>query len=453
MYLDDYNDEIIKLLRKQFHKDNVARLYPMIARYYNTLKKIVNLKSVIYKQEAERQWYKNSDKKIDDKYEQLMSKSNIDTTMQLTNKLTNVNNTSFVRIIPDIVDGVIKYASVPSELVSVLQDPNDPSEITAILHRVCTHDSYIQMTGISCNNDRESTSYTSKYFYWDKDNYLILDSDRKPIYQEKNPDNKNPYGVIPYVMFSNMPSISGSIWNETVNDDLYSGTLQVNVLQTYLNNAIKLLGYKQLFISGMSTEESKKLNASVSDALQPITATDSNAKITAVEMTNGVTDIRESIHDVMSEIADNHGVSFNARTQSASKSSGLALAIEQEQVDNIRDEQIPLYRQAEKKLSERTVIIANKDLKAGISEGTLSINFYEDNEQVPIKDQILKDQFDLKNNLKSIVDLYKESDPDVIDDKDAIKRLNENKQLNDALLPSFSLGMEEDEPEEDDVTE
>ena len=43
MYLDAYSEEIKKLLKTQFHTDNFKRLYPMLANYYNLLKKIVNL--------------------------------------------------------------------------------------------------------------------------------------------------------------------------------------------------------------------------------------------------------------------------------------------------------------------------------------------------------------------------------------------------------------------------
>ncbi|KKL21679.1 hypothetical protein LCGC14_2443010, partial [marine sediment metagenome] len=136
MYLDDYETEVTDLLRAQFHKDNYKRLYPMLASYYNLFKKIVNIKSVIYKREAQRKWYRRDGKSEDENYAELIQKTNINTNQQLANKLTNVNNTSLVRIIPYIDNREIQYEAIPSELISITQNPDKPSEIRSLLHMV-----------------------------------------------------------------------------------------------------------------------------------------------------------------------------------------------------------------------------------------------------------------------------------------------------------------------------
>jgi hypothetical protein len=453
MYLDNYETEVDKLLKTQFHKDNYKRLYKMLATYYNLLKKIVNLKSVIYKKEAQRKWYKRDGKTEDDNYAELIGMSNIDTIMQTTNILTNVNNTSLVRIIPDIENDVINYSAVPSELVSVTQNPEKPTEIQSLIHQVVIQDSYTKLSLFSGNPKADITEregYVYRYFYWDKERYVILDADLKEVPQESNPDNVNPYGIIPYVLFSNMSSISGSIWNETVNNDLYKGTLQVNVLQTYLNNALKLTGYRQPYITGVDSEEMKKFDERASDGLQPLATSNERANFGSFELTGSVVELRDTIHDIVSEIADNHGVSFSSRTASAQKQSGLSLSIEQEQIDNMREEQLPLYRNSENDLAEKTVIIANQDLKSNIDiEGSFSIDFHEEKQSLSTKDKIEQDKFYLNTNLKSIVDLYKEIDPDVENDDEAKKRLDENKAINDEYKDSLNLMEIEDDGTED----
>ena len=102
MYLDDYEDKVLEKLQTQFHKDNLDRLYPMVANYYNLFKKVINLKSVIYKKESVRKWYKRDGKTTDDSYSKLINDSNIHVCMPTSNKLTNVNNNSFVRINSEI---------------------------------------------------------------------------------------------------------------------------------------------------------------------------------------------------------------------------------------------------------------------------------------------------------------------------------------------------------------
>ncbi|NHZ86533.1 MAG: hypothetical protein GWP19_11755 [Planctomycetia bacterium] len=456
MYLDDYKDQIITLLKSQFHKDNCNRLYPMFATYYNLFKKVVNLKSVIYKKEAKRIWHTRKDNE-DENYSDLIKDSKIHSTMVLCNKLTNSNNTSFVRIIPNIQNQVIKYEAIPSENISIIQNPENSNEIIALLHRVTIRDSNINLSLIT--RKKINDKFRIKYFYWDKENYIILDADRKVLKKDgvlqefENPyKDKNNEGIIPYTLFNFMLPISGGIWNETVNTDLYDGTLQVNVFQTYFNNLLKQAGYRQPVISGVAKDEIKTFNEKASDALQPIIISDPQGKISTFELSGNITDVQSAIHDIISEISDNHGVDFSSRTSSAQKMSGLALSISQEGIDNIREEQQPLYRESEKELAEKTVIIANKDLKSNIDvEGNFSIDFYEDKKDIPVKDKIEQDKFYLSKNLKSIIDLYREIDLDCWSDEEALKRIELNRQQNESLIDDFPFSPVDDEEEKEET--
>lgn len=447
MYLDDYDKDVVKLLRTQFHRDNFKRLYPMLATYYNLLKKVVNLTSVIYQKEAKRTWYKRDEKTTDEAYNELIQNSNIDLVMPTTNKLTNINNTSLVRIMSNQKDGTIEYESIPSELISITQNPEKPTEIQSLLHQVVIQDSYTKLNslvGLPVNTD--TNKYVLKYFYWDKDRYMVLDSDFKTKTEIDNPyRDKNGEGVIPYVLCSNFPSISGTIWNETVNKDLYTGTLQINVLQTYLNNLLKTTGYKQLFLTGIAKEEINKLDERASDPLQPIALTSKDAKIQSALLSGDILEVRDCIHDVISEISDNHGLAFSSRVSSAQKMSGLALQITQEAIDNIREEQQPLYRNVEKQMAESTIVIANKDLKTNIDiEGSFSVDFYDRETFIEPKEKIEQDKWYLSKNLKSLVDIYREIDPDCGSDEEAVNRIEANKAINDEYTNSFSFVPEEE---------
>jgi len=454
MYLDDYSNQIIYTLQQQFHRDNYNRLYPLLATYYNLLKKIVNLKSVIYKSEAKRYWYKRDGKSVDENYSEIISRSNLDLVMPTTNKLVEVNNTCFPRIMAT-EQGAIKYEAVPSENISIIQSIDDPETITHLLHRVTIKDSNNSITE-PLKMSRNDT-YTVKYFYWDEENYAVLDSNKSvlPGYPLENPykDPKTGRGIIPYVLFSNFPSIAGDIWHETQNSDLYNGTIQVNVFQTYLNNLMKQSGYRQPFMTGVDKDEAAKMDGRVSDSLQPIVITDPNANIGAFELSGDITKVMDAIHDIISEIADNHGVEFSSRTSSAQKMSGLALSISQEALNNLKEEQQPYYRKAESELAYKTAIIANTDLKANIDlEGRFSIDFFEEKRDESVDDQIKKAEYQLNNNLVSLTDLYRQVDPDCPTDEEAIKRLQENKAINDQLRAEdiFAFTPEVDSAEEDD---
>jgi len=463
MYLDDYKTEIEALIATQFHKDNQDRLYLMVANYYNLFKKIVNLKSVLYKQEAKRKWYKRDGKTEDDKYSEMIEKTNINSVMPTTNKLTNVNNTSVNRIIADITNKRILYEAIPSENISVIQDPDNPNKIKSLLHRVTIKDSNLNLNVLANNENikavaEDDDTLIIRYFYWDEEQYKILDGEMNPIKGNIFP---NPYkdpvtkkGIIPYVIYHNMEQVAGNFWNETVGQDLYNGTLQVNVFQTYQNNLMKIAGYRQLFMTGIDNDEQKKLNNKVTDPLQPIVLSDPKGKIEAIPFVTSLKEYQDSIHDIISEIADNHGVEFSSRTSSAQKMSGLAMSISQEQINNIREEQQPLYRVSEMEQARKTVIISNKEFNTAIDvEGKFSIDFYQEEPEVSLKDKMEYDKFLLSKNLKSIIDIYKEIDPDTTSDDDAIKRIEENKKQNDELMDSFPFSPVDKEGNEEEGQE
>ena len=449
MYLDDFTSDVLELLKEQFHPKNYDRLYPMVATTLNVFKKIVNLKSVLYKQEADRIWYKRNGEDLDENFSNIINGTNIHSTMQVVNKLTNVNNTSFCRIIGNKDE--VRYEAVPSETVSVIQDENDPTKIKALLHAVTVTDSYKKLGTIAkanglINLSGDSDKYISKYFYWDAENYMVLDAEMAKVGEpQPNPyRDKNGNGIIPYVLFSSFPSVAGSIWNETINSDLYTGTLQTNVFQTYLNNLLKQAGYRQLVLTGVSDDQIAKLNEQVSDSLQPVVLSDKDAKIVALALSGDINEVKSCIHDHISEIADNHGVSYDSRTSSAQKMGAKALQISQEQIDNIREEQTPLYRESEKELMNKIVIVANADLNANIDiEGSPAINFAESEEYISDSDKLEIQKWNLEHNIISLVDVYKDNDPDCDSTEDAIKRIEINKEINDKYTDSLGFIPEE----------
>ncbi len=93
------------------------------------------------------------------------------------------------------------------------------------------------------------------------------------------------------------------------------------------------------------------------------------------------------------------------------------------------------------------MIIANQDLKAGIDiEGKFSVDFYQDTEQIETTDKIKIDTFHLKNNLKSLTELYRDLDPDTDSDEEALKRIQQNKEINDTMTDLFPfMPIEDDE--------
>ena len=86
----------------------------------------------------------------------MIQSSNLHIAAQTANKYLNVNNTTFMRIIPVIDKGIIKYEAVPSENIIILRNDENPFEFDALLHKIILD------------------SQNKYYLYWDKEIFGIV---------------------------------------------------------------------------------------------------------------------------------------------------------------------------------------------------------------------------------------------------------------------------------------
>jgi hypothetical protein len=127
-----------------------------------------------------------------------------------------------------------------------------------------------------------------------------------------------------------MQPIANSFWNETLNDDLYNSTIQINTHITHLNNSLKNACYKQLVFTGMLADDIKRMYGHVMDGANPITISGENAEADALELTYDFKAFFETLHSIAAHVMDQHGVEFDSQTASAQKSSGVAMVIKKE---------------------------------------------------------------------------------------------------------------------------
>jgi len=417
VYLDRFEYLAKELIAKQFHPENAQRLYPMVCNYANLLKKIVNLKSVLYKHEAKREWLSGG-KTPDEKYSELIEKSNIHIAFQSINKYLNINNTGFMRIMPDLESRTMKYEAVPSENMVVLRRPDSPYEVDAVLHHIILDD------------------INKFWYYWDRERHFRVDESLETITEEgKNEyiDPNTKKGIIPYVPAWVFQPLANSFWCETHNDDLYNVTLQINVHLTHLNNLLKSSCYKQWVFTGMLANDIKNMYGQVTDGMNPIALTGENAAANTFEMTGDIMAVMNVIHDLISQVCDQHGISFSSQSTSAQKQSAPALTIEKEAMDDLREEQEPRLRECEKLVAFASVIIANKEFASGIDvAGQFRLTFGHNSKVLTPEDTAAED-WQMEHGLKPVTDLYRELNPGVLDDNAAAKAIRDNLAKNKEL--------------------
>jgi bifunctional DNase/RNase len=419
VYIDNFQDQVNTLLKAQFNPDNHNMLYYMQTSYLNLLKKIVNLKSVLYKNQANRQWLVGEEP--DENYTDLIENSNIHVAYQALNKFVNVNNTAFMRVSTDEQRKRIVYDAIPSDSIIVLQNIENPLKMDALLRKTTINEEIF-------------------YIYWDTEEFMLLDESFNPAGErEENPyiDPATGEGIIPYIPFWALQPIAGDFWNETISNDLYQSTLQINVQMAHLNNQMKLAGLRQLVFSGLMNEDIKKLYEHIVDGLRPIALKGEEAKAMALEMSGHMKEFMDVVHDIISQVSDQHGISFASQTTTAQRQSAAALKIEKEALDNLREEQEPLFRDSEEKVGRVTAIMANTDLGTNINlnEGALDIEFVRDPEYID-SEIIPSIEYATKEGYKSKTQIFMELNPGTESEDEAKKQIQQNMTENREL--SFS---------------
>jgi hypothetical protein len=302
----------------------------------------------------------------------------------------------------------------------VLRRVDNPMEFDALLHRIVID------------------SQTKFWYYWDRYVSCKVSDGLDQVYDVQpnkyiDPnDLEAPRGIIPYVPVWSVQPLANSFWCETYNDDLFNATLQINVHLTHLNNLLKLACYKQIVFTGMTVGDIKATYGHVTDGLNPITLSGENASVSTIEMHSDINQAMNVIHDLIAQVCDQHGVSFSSQVNSAQKQSGVALTIEREAMDDLREEQEPRLRECEAKVAYITAIMANTDYNAGIDiNGTLRVVFGRDPIEMTSENTAVED-WKLGKGLKSILDLFTKMNPD-IDPAQAEQILKDNLSQNKEL--------------------
>ena len=444
IYLDDYETQIREILKKQFTPENFKVLHPMIARHDNVFKKIVNLKSQIYKDEPTRLWFKADGKTVDEQYADVIGKSNIAASMVTIEKFMNVNNVSLARIV--MRNGRIEYDPVQGECIQVEQDDENPMEYNALVHEIFKNNTRNQqghMVHIWTNgkskifDNGENGKGTQTIIKIFPHNNLGIDptpeTDTKP-----NPyiDPTTDRGIIPYTDFRIFDGID--FWNETMNEDLRIGTLQINADETHTNNLIKFSGYRQVAIVGKIDEAN--LHNAKTDVLAILNVKPEPGTDVSISTLDHVKDPNEMIEAIAKKtaiMASNHGVSFNAEAiSSRQRQTAEALTINQEQIIALREERIPILRLSEKEMAWKTVIIANTPTNMSGLGTTIDMagKFKMDYPEVEVVTDSEKTQkvdlVDITEGFLSRAQYLMKRNPDIKSEEEAIKLLEHIAEVN-----------------------
>jgi len=410
LYKDDYEAIIRETMKAQFHPDNYKRLLYHVNQSQNVLKRVINEISMVYKAPAKRGLFSASGTEIEsERYTQILAETKLDQKMKKANRFTNLENELLVFV--TVRRGKIVYDLLTPNLVTVIQDEDDPTRARAIVYRV----DLVNTLGAT----------EPRYFYWDdQGSHSILDKnfvERQAIYTPENYPYRDAEGrpVMPFLtIHRNDPD--GTFWDQDTGNDLYNSAVSIGWKMTLFDYYFKVASFKQLYVRS----EDDVPTGQILDPLTAFVVRGQNAEVGVLDIQANMKQLQDALVFQINSIINNYGISADQWTMSVAEMSGRALKIKNRALLEAREDQIPTYLDAERELFNLTRIVNNahfsdklpEDAEFGIDHG--EIEYPEE----PAEDLKQKKE-ELKSGLISLGAFYRHFNPDVEDEKEAEKTI------------------------------
>ncbi len=414
LYVDDFEEIIDKELALQFSEKTYSRIKLFINGSQNIVKRVVDEISIIYTEEPTRTTEPESTR-----YAEIVEETRLDLKMKKVNRFTNLFNECIVKIgaREDRLKGwQIVYDILTPDMVMVIQNEDDPTIADGYV--------YLRAWRDTKNN------VNSEYHYWHVDGvYKIFDKEfrlQETIYGNGEGDDEYPYRnsdgrvILPFVDFHRTEP-DNDFWDRDSGRDLINATIAVHMKMTLFDYYYKVSSIKQIYTIG---NIGKIPQDQLLDPLNVFSVpSDENAQIGVLDMQIAFNELRESIQFQINGTINNYGISSDAFSLSVPEMSGRALLIKNRSLLQRIKNQLPLYRDSETEMFEKTRIVNNawpqfEDIS---DKAEFSIDFKEITFADEPKDELEFDMMELKSGRISLGQFYMKKNPDIETIEDAEK--------------------------------
>ena len=345
-------------IRNYFTGDAFQEIPPTLT---NFTKKFINKISRIYTLGAKRNVGDATER-----YEELII--NKDVRMKHSERMTRLLGSIANRVY--WMDGVFDYRPIYYYEVYFGENPFKPTSIVYPL--------------LNSTSDLSNTDVL-QWEFWEQDSYGIMNEEGKVIERLEN-----PYGIIPFV-FTHREDQIDSFYVEGASD-IVNCNEQVNIALTEMNLGMRFNMFGQPWVTGLQADQSM-LRAGSNTILDM-------GEDGAYNITSPSGNIMEAIENIkfqMELVALNNHLFIQFAESGGEVPSGISLMIKD--LDRKEDyyDDIALWRMYEKEFYEVEKVIAEYN---GISmPEEFGVDFYEVEYPKTVSDQIMKDTFDIQNNL------------------------------------------------------
>lgn len=427
---DQIKPIIDKQLSYMFSLDTYQDMRPYIDATNNLMRRVMRETSTVYKDEPLRTISPKSNQKI---YEEIIGAMNFNEKLARANYLLNGVNDLVFQVV-NLGNGIDLNILTP-DMITVFENADNPTVLDAIL----IEDFYFDSKG----------EKVTQWIYWSPTRHFIVDNNFRIRSIDGNEGLENPYKEIniltdqfyPFVC-AHSSSREESFFDMYSGSDLVEATKLVAIQSTFRNFMIPMQ-FKQIAVKIQGVDEGKALkNNQVKSPLHMVTA---NGDIQVLDWQSDIKQLGDEIQNQIFSVATNYGISAENFKLTAAPVSGFARLVAKERLMEIRQEQIKIWRGVEAMLFD-AIRTTNNLYGVGpqISESAkFSIDFKEQkNIDDPINEvQVIKEKLQL--GIINLLEVIKDSNPDLKTDEEAEEFLNKNIEIRNKLQRRFGLNFDE----------
>lgn len=340
--------------------------------------------------------------------------------MKKVQKVSEVSETCLVMVRYDEIRKIPFFEEIRGEFVSFMPKDDNPKEIGTLII------SYVYDTGIPDPTMR----FMERIEIWDEEKWEIWASSPVSKETEKIAGGPNPYGIIPGVIFKpeeddnsfyGTSSTRDIVSINEVYNNLWTALMRISVMQSF--SVMVVTSDSEIAITVAPTRYIKLPNVDSAD-VKYITP---QAKIEEVRKV--LMSLKEDLQD-FSRVPQSV---FSSEGSKGAPQSGYALKIKRIPIEEVWENRRLSYGPAYAQLCQITMCVDATYSRNGNAQSYLDkapgITFSSTIPGLSPQEQLITDQFELRYNLITPVDLYIRKHPGV-KREDALTQLKENQQEN-----------------------
>ncbi len=270
--------------------------------------------------------------------------------------------------------------------------------------------------------------------YWTPTEYRRITQDGVKVPIPENPDNTNPYGIIPIVTFRERQPLDGSFICFP-GEELINSQTTLNVLLTSLNQLIKMQSFAQPVIKNPSKDMQGNVSVVV-DPSKPIVFEDKDkdtpGSFEFVSPDAKIAELQEVIDATYIRIFSFFGLNASSFVASAERLSAEGMKESSAKINEYREAVRLVFAPQIEKLIEVIKIVWNThNEQEKLSDDGIQLEILQSSVSgLSVDDTIKTREWKLKNNMSTLIDFMIE-DSDNLDEQTAKDKLEKNKQINE----------------------